>query len=101
MFPSNKSMGAYDVHLNVLRGTIKPIVRIGIFFENVEFMNKTINVCKVAHTKNSEPLLKLIFKVLTENKKAKVPKECPIKKVDLDVALQMVYELKKNIFFSC
>lgn len=90
MVPSNIS-GAYDIHLNVLRENVKAIVKLGIYFENVEFMNKTINVCKVAHTKNSEPLLKLIFKVLSDNKKSpiptKIPNECPVKKVDSHVDL--------------
>lgn len=47
MVPANVS-GAYDVHLNVLRENVKAIVKLDIYFENVEFMNKTINVCKVA-----------------------------------------------------
>lgn len=83
-------MGAYDVRLNVLRGNIKAFVKLGIYFENVEFMNKTINVCKVAHTKNSEPLLKLIYKVIAENSKARLPKECPIKKVVTNFALTIL-----------
>lgn len=85
MVPSNKIPGAYEVSMNVLRENVKAIVRLGIYFENVEFMNKTINVCKVARTKNDEPLLKLIYKVLAENqiarKLSRLPKECPVKKV--------------------
>lgn len=80
MVPTNMS-GDYDVNLNVLRDNINPIVKLGIYFEDVEFMNKTINVCKVARSKNAEPLLKLIFRVLTDNDRARQPKQCPVKKV--------------------
>lgn len=81
MVPSNVP-GAYDVNLNVLTGNVKTIiVKLGIYFENVEFMNKTINLCKVVHTRNDEPLLKLAFKVISENKKSNLPKDCPVKKV--------------------
>ncbi|KAJ6642235.1 Pyrethroid hydrolase Ces2a [Pseudolycoriella hygida] len=79
MVPSNVS-GAYDVFLNVFKENLKILVKLGVYFENIEFMNKTINLCKVAKSKSDEPLLKLIFKVLTENPKARVPTECPIKK---------------------
>lgn len=80
MNPAKMTEG-YDVHLNVLRDNIKPIVKVGIFFEDVEFMNKTIDVCMVANSNRHEPLLRLILKVLTENPKANVPKQCPVKKV--------------------
>lgn len=79
MVPTNIS-GDFDVRLNVLRNNVKPIVDLGVYFENVEFMNKTINVCKVATSRNLEPLLKLIYKVIAD--KGNLPKECPIKKVD-------------------
>lgn len=83
MVPSNIS-GAYDVNLTVKRSNVKPIVRLGIYFDNVEYMNKTIDVCKVAHSQKEEPLLRLIVKVLVANEKARTPRECPVKKVDFN-----------------
>ncbi len=83
MVPSNKSTGAYDIHLYVLRASVRPIVKLGVYFENVEFMNKTINMCKVVNSKNEEPLLRLITKILIDNEKARMPKKCPVEKVHL------------------
>lgn len=86
-----KISGAYDIRLNVLRDNIKIIVKLGIYFENIEFMNKTINVCKVAHKDRYEPLLKLIFKVLTDHPKANMPRQCPVKKVDICTFVAMIF----------
>lgn len=84
--------------------------QIAIYFENVEFMVLSIdliNVCKVAHTDRYEPLLKLIFKVLTENPKSNLPNQCPVKKVDVYfrcfdiVEEKFLFFIRENILISC
>lgn len=46
---------------------------------DLEFINKTINVCEFFKNRRYEPILQLLYKVL--NKRQSFPTRCPIGKV--------------------
>ncbi len=45
-----------------------------------EFMNKTINICKMLSNRRYEPLVGLFYRIL-QDKEPTLPKKCPLKKV--------------------
>ncbi len=46
----------------------------------IEFMNKTINICKMLSNRRYEPLMGLFYKIV-QDLEPTLPKKCPIKKV--------------------
>lgn len=48
---------------------------------NVNFLNKTIDICKLLSVSRYELLLKLVYKIVSENDNVHFPQRCPFKKV--------------------
>lgn len=64
---------------------------------NIDFMNKTVNVCKFFQNRRYEPLLQLTYKIISA--KIILPKRCPIKKV-LQTANIQIFSLTKFLIFQ-
>lgn len=48
---------------------------------NANFINKTIDFCKLLHVPRYEPLIKLTYKIISETENVHFPQRCPLKKV--------------------
>lgn len=62
-----------------------PWVNAAMHFKNnknkyIEFTNKTVNVCRLLNNRRYEPLIGLIYDILSA-KEPNLPQRCPIRKV--------------------
>lgn len=76
--------GGHIMNIEVLEENLMFWVTVTIHFKNskneyTEFMNKTINVCKMLNNRRYEPLLSILYDALSA--RAMLPKRCPMKKV--------------------
>ncbi len=46
---------------------------------DIDFMNKTINLCKMFYNPRYEPLIQLVVKIISV--KVRLPQRCPVRKV--------------------
>lgn len=75
-------------HFDLKRDNLMIFFNIVIHFEDrnnefgIEFMNKTINLCKMLGNRRYEPVMGFIYQASQENAQSSLPKKCPIKKVN-------------------
>lgn len=86
---SNKtnSISVYVIFLKDLEIFVDVSLSYSVLNSNnsdLEFMNKTVEVCKFLHNGRYEPLLHIIYKIVSE--KGRLPQQCPLRKV-----LQILY----------
>lgn len=85
-FNITEKYGGHIFHFDVKRDISVLWINIAIHFENnknefgTEFMNKSINICKMISGRRHEPVMGIIYEALQE-KMSSLPKHCPIKKV--------------------
>lgn len=82
---SISTVGSISIHLNFLQDVYNMFAKTVIKLEtsdqvyDLEFINKTINVCEFFKNRKYEPILQLLYKVLNKNRS--FPTSCPIRKV--------------------
>lgn len=80
--------GGHIMYFNIRKDNLMLWSNTAIHFENkeneytTEFMNKTINICKMLNNRRHEPFINALYQAVYE-KMPTLPKRCPIKKVSL------------------
>lgn len=79
---SLSTTGALNVYF-IFAKEVDPFLKLFVNFNsnnfNVDFMNKTVSLCKVLQVPRYEPFIKIAYKVMAD--KSHLPKTCPMKKV--------------------
>lgn len=65
---------------------------------NIEFMNRTVEICKFQRNPRYEPLLQLFYKILSE--KMQLPQRCPVKKVSSGAEWRLGFLFVNLLIFS-
>lgn len=79
--------GELIAQFDLRRDNLMQFVNTIIHFEDnhnefgIEFMNRTIDLCKLLSNRRYEPLMGLIYEAVKDNAPS-MPKKCPIKKVN-------------------
>lgn len=86
MNASLTSQGALNMYIRSLKDIKNVFATIVVKFSSnhsnnfdIDYMNKTVNVCKLFHNPRYEPLLKLGYKIISKD--VHLPQRCPVKKV--------------------
>lgn len=89
---SVSTTGALSIYFHFAR-EVELFLKLVIDFNSnnvdVNFMNKTVSWCNLLQVPRYEPLIKIVYKVFSQN--AHLPQKCPIKKVSVFLKLISLY----------